>query len=290
MIARQVHPAEALTGESPSWDAARGILWWIDIQGQRLLGHRPDGGAAVSIPLPSMPGLVCAASDGRLVLGLEDGLWLLDPETRRLELHKAVDPEDPRTRLNDGKPDAHGRLWFGTMDKTGGGAPIGKFMCLDTDGDLKVIRTGVVTPNAIVVSPDGRTLYFADTPTRKIERFALDPSTGTLGAPETLVEFPEGHLPDGACVDAEGALWVAIVGAGRLARFAPDGTELLSVALPVTRPTMAAFGGTDLQQLFITSQRRFLTAPELLAQPDAGGLLELPVPLIGLPPAGVRII
>ena len=184
MTLARVHAAEALTGESPLWDATRGVLWWIDIQGQRLLGHRPAGEAAISIPLPSMPGLVCHASDGRLLLGLEDGLWLLAPETRELVLLHAVEADDPRTRLNDGKPDAQGRLWFGTMDKTGGGAPIGSFYCLTPGRDLRVVRSGVAVPNAIAVSPDGGTLYFADTPTRRIDRFGLDPASSAPGAPE----------------------------------------------------------------------------------------------------------
>lgn len=275
-------PAMALTGEAPVWDEARATLWWIDIQGQRLLGHRPSGDGEIAIATPSMPGLVALAEDGRLVLGLEDGIWLLHPETRTFVLHARVDL-GPEMRLNDGKPDAQGRLWFGSMGISAQRRPCGKLHRLDADGTVHTMLDGVTVPNTIVISPDGATLYFADSPTRRIDAFAIDQTTGALGERRTLVTLDEGTSPDGASVDAQGALWVAIMGAGRVECISPDGVRKTALRLPVSRVTMPAFGGTDLRTVFVTSQRRFLDANALAAQPYAGHLLAVRTGTSGLP-------
>ncbi|WP_226781536.1 SMP-30/gluconolactonase/LRE family protein [Oceaniglobus trochenteri] len=289
MNVTQVHAAGALTGESPLWDRARNVMWWIDIQGQRLLGHGLGGGTDFDIPLPSMPGFVCHADDGRLIVGLEDGLWLVAPESRAFDLLCPVEADEPRTRLNDGKVDGRGRIWFGSMDKTGSGLVIGALYCLTPGRELHVVRRAVAVPNAIAISPDGGTLYFTDSPTRRIERFELDAASGAPVAVDCLAVLPEGHNPDGASVDRDGGLWIAIVGAGHLLCLSPDGSEAGKIALPVSRPTMPAFGGEDLATLFVTSQRRFLTAPQLREELCAGNLLSLPAPVPGLPPPAFPI-
>lgn len=140
-----VHDAMALTGESPCWDAGRGILWWIDIQGQRLLAHAAEGQNR-AIPLPLMPGFVALHDSGDLWLGLENGVWRYDPESGDLDL-LAKTNADPRLRLNDGKFDRRGRLWFGTMDKSGPtGGPVGALWRLDPNGTLHKMRKNVLDP------------------------------------------------------------------------------------------------------------------------------------------------
>lgn len=268
-----VHDAMALTGESPCWDARRGILWWIDIQGQRLLGHAPDGPNR-AIPLPLMPGLVALHDSGDLWLGLENGIWRHDPESGDLAL-LAETNTDPRLRLNDGKFDRQGRLWFGTMDKSGPtGGPVGALWRLDPDGALHKMRDDVSIPNAICFAPQGDRIYFADTPLSRIETAALGPD-GTPGPWEELCRFEAGEHPDGAVVDAEGAIWVAVVGGNRIERILPSGRRAGIVPLPVTRPTMPCLGGAGGDMLFVTSQRRFLSVDELKAQPWAGGLIAM---------------
>jgi sugar lactone lactonase YvrE len=272
-----VHAANAVTGEVPFWDARTGVLWWLDIQGQRLLGFRPRDGETQVWNLPSMPGLIAGRRAGGLILGLEDGLHHFDPRAGLGARLVAVEADDPRTRINDGKPDPSGRLWFGTMDKTGGGAPIGALYRLDPDGRLHRMRADVRIPNAIAFSADGRRLHFADTPTRTVEAINVDPATGELGASVPLARLSEGLLPDGACVDAAGGLWLAVVEGGRLHRYLPDGTLDATVKLPVSRPTMPILGGADGRTLFITSQRRFLDTARLAAEPLAGDLLAMRV-------------
>jgi sugar lactone lactonase YvrE len=279
--AQPVHQANAVTGEIPYWEARTGTLWWIDVQGQRLLGYRPASGETLAHNLPMMPGLIAGRRRGGLVLGLEDGFYAFDGTLR--ERLVAVEADDMRTRINDGKPDAAGRLWFGTMDKTGGGAPIGSLYRLDAHG-LRRVRERVRISNAIDSSADGGTLYFADTPTGIVEAIACDPASGALGESRAFLTCEEGTHPDGVCVDAEGGVWIALVGGGRVERRLPDGTLDCVVELPVTRPTMPMLGGPDGRTLYITSQRRFLTAAELAEQPLAGDLLAVRVPFAARAP------
>jgi sugar lactone lactonase YvrE len=255
-----VHQANALTGEVPCWDASCETVWWVDIQGQRLLGFSPRTGRTQEHNLPSMPGLVVLRRGGGLVIGLEDGLYPFDPATGLGARLAAVEADDTRTRVNDGTVDAAGRLWFGTMDKTGSGRPIGKLYCLSADLSLRVVRTNIGVPNATAFSPDSRTFYFADTPTGKIEACDYDVDTATPGPPSTFAAYQGVERPDGVCVDAESALWIAVVDGGRLERRLADGTLHTIVELPVSRPTMPILGESDGSTMFITSQRRFLDA------------------------------
>jgi len=267
-----VHEANALTGEVPCWDARSGRLWWADIQGQRLLGFSPASGRQETHNLPGMLGLIVLRAAGGLVLGLEDGLYPFDPATGLGPRLVAVEADNARTRLNDGAADASGRLWFGTMDKTGSGEPIGGLYCL-ADGAVRRVRSNVSIPNSINISPEGRTFYWADSRTRILQACDYDPATGELGASRIFASYPEGETPDGSCVDAEGALWIAIVGGARLERRLADGTLDTIVELPVSRPTMPRLGGPDGRTLFVTSQRRFLDAERLDCEPLAGDLL-----------------
>ncbi len=272
-----VHCANAVTGEVPYWDSSTGTLWWVDIQGQRLLGFCPGSGDTECHNLPSMPGMIAGRRQGGLLIGLEDGLYPFTPGTGLGARLIAVEAEDVLTRINDGKPDSAGRLWFGTMDKTGQFQPIGALYCLDLDGTLRRVRSKVRIPNGIDFSPDCRRMYFAETHRRVVEVMDYDASTGTPGRPAAFATMPEPILPDGCCVDAEGGVWIALVGAGRVERRMPDGTVDSVIELPVSRPTMPILGGADGRTMYITSQRRVLDASQIAAQPLAGDLLAVRV-------------
>lgn len=284
-----VHQANAVTGEAPFWDARDGLLWWIDIQGQRLLCFSPQSGRQCAWSLPSMPGLVIGRERGGLLLGLEDGLYAFDADHGLGDRLIAVEADDPRTRLNDGKPDRNGRLWFGTMDKTGTGEPIGALYRLDHDGRVTRIRSEVRIPNAICFSLDGTTVYFSNSRSGVLEASPYDPATGEAGAWRAFVRYSDGAHPDGACVDSDGCVWVAVVGGARIERRRPDGELDLIVELPVSRPTMPMLGGDDGRTLFVTSQRRFLSAERLKAEPFAGDLLAVRVEATAASLALVRI-
>lgn len=271
-----VHQANACTGETPLWDPRPGILWWIDIHGQRLLGFAPGTGRRLSFPLPSMPGLVQLRGTG-LLIGLEDGLYAFDPETGRGECLLQVEPEDRMKRLNDSQVDAKGRLWFGTMEKTGSGMPVGKLFRLDHGNRLTLIREGIRVPNSLSFSPDGRTLYFSDSRTGVLEAFDYDLETGGIGNGRVFGTYGPGETPDGTCVDAQGDIWIAVIGGGRIERRRADGTLAELHRLPVSRPTMPALGGADGRTLYVTSQRRVHSFEKLLAEPLSGDLIALRV-------------
>jgi sugar lactone lactonase YvrE len=281
--AQAVHRANAVTGECPYWDEATRTLWWIDIQGQRVLGYAPGTGRESVFNLPSLPGLLVGRRAGGMILGLEDGLYAFDPAAGLGERLVAVEADEFLTRINDGKPDPMGRLWFGTMDKTGRMAPIGSLYRLDPDRRLTRVRKDVRIPNAIAFSPDGTTMYFADSAERAIQAIAYDPATGAQGASRIFARYPEPVMPDGVCVDAQGGLWIALIESGRVERRLPDGTPDLSVALPVSRPTMPALGGADGRTLFVTSQRRVLSPAAIAREPLAGDLLALRVAYAAAP-------
>lgn len=268
-----VHMAQALTGESPFWDADRGVLWWIDIQGQRLLGFSPATGERSEHRLPLMPGFVIGRRGGGLALGLEDGIYDFDPAVGLGDQLVAVETDKPGNRLNDGKPDPRGRLWFGTMDKTGGGAPVGALYRLGFDGILHTERQQIRIPNAIAYTPDGSAMLFSDSRTATVEIADYDVETGERGDSRPFVQYVNGEHPDGVCVDAEGGVWIAVVEGSRIERRHPDGSLDLIVELPVSRPTMSMLGGRDGRTLFVTSQRRFLAPAALAREPLAGNLL-----------------
>ncbi|WP_305985899.1 SMP-30/gluconolactonase/LRE family protein [Roseibium sp. MMSF_3544] len=266
----------AITGESPLWDPARDCVWWIDIQAQRLLRTTLDGTTAAT-PLPWQPGFVTHAESGRLVVGLENGLYLFEPETRKLERICEVEADRVTVRLNDGKPDAAGRLWFGSMDMTGQGCATGRLYRRDRDGSIQIVQENIVVPNAIAPSPDGCGVTFVDTPSRKLEYLASDKATGELVTRRTITEFGTGEHPDGACFDCHGNLWIALIGEGDIRQISLNGDELQRIPAPVTRPTMPCLGGFDGNHLFVTNQRRFLSHTQLSAQPFAGGLMAMQV-------------
>jgi sugar lactone lactonase YvrE len=281
--AQALHRANAVTGECPYWDEATATLWWIDIQGQRALGYAPATGIETVHNLPSLPGLLVGRRAGGLLIGLEDGLYALDPHTGLGERLVAVEADEFLTRINDGKPDPAGRLWFGTMDKTGRMTPIGSLYRLDPDGKLVRVRRDVRIPNAIAFAPDGKTMYVTDSDTREVEACEYDPATGALGRSRVFARYEAPIMPDGACVDAGGGLWIAAIGAGKIERRLPDGTLDLEVALPVSRPTMPALGGADGRTLFVTSQRRVLSREGIAREPLAGDLLAVRVPYRAAP-------
>jgi len=180
-------------------------------------------------------------------------------------------PHGPgKLRFNDGRVDRRGRFWAGSMVE-GAGEATGKLYCL-SKGTAEVHLTGISICNSVCFSPDGRHMYFADTPHRKILRFDTDAATGDLKNRMVLVETPPGAYPDGSNVDAEGHVWNAHWGAGRVVRYAPDGTISGGITVPASQPTCVAFGGDDLDLLLVTSARENLNELELAQQPHAGDL------------------
>ena len=282
--------APSLLGESPLWHADEQRLYWVDIPGLQLHRFDPATGRHDEWHLPCEPACCVALLGGGLLLAMRDGLWRFDPATGQRQ-RVASPPYDPaRQRFNDGKADAQGRFWVGTLDDRR--LPEAALYRL-AGGALVRVAEGITVSNGLAFSPDGRTLYWADTKAHLVQAFDFDGHDGSLSRRRVFQQFSPrvdgeplsayGGRPDGAAVDAEGAYWVAMFEGQRLLRFAPDGRLLAELPLPVRCPTMPCFGGADLKTLYITTARDKRPAAELAAQPLAGCVLQLRVDVPGLP-------
>lgn len=286
-IPELVQDARAELGEGPVWDVVGGRVVWVDILGQRVHGFNPtDGTAVVMLKTPSHVGSVAPRAQGGLVLALVDGFWLLDPDATAPRPFRLVTTDGPATRFNDGKVDAVGRFWAGTMAYDSRPSA-GALYRLAADGAVDTMLDKVTISNGLAWSGDQRILYYIDTPTRRIDAFDCDPVIGLTGRRRTVVQFGDDVTgsPDGMTIDAHGALWVALWDGWAVHRYLPDGTLAAVVRMPVARPTSCAFGGADLQDLYITSARSGLLAGDLAAQPAAGGLFRVRPGVAGRPSA-----
>ncbi len=254
MTFRCVLEAGTALGESPVWDAARGLLFFVDISGRRLHRYEPATGAHDCWPVEEDTGCIALVRGGGLVAGMRSGVWLLDEAGRPGRL-LAGNPEDTASsRFNDGAVDPRGRFLLGTMDESRQGRA--NLYRLDRLG-LAVLASGLTTSNGLAFSPDGRTMYHADTPRFVVRRYDYDPATGEAANPRPFVQLdPQGAdrgRPDGAAVDIDGCYWSALYEGGRVHRYDPDGRLMAQYPVPARKPTMPRFGGPDLRTLYVTS-------------------------------------
>jgi sugar lactone lactonase YvrE len=255
-------------GEGILWDPIQQGLWWTDIQERCLYRYDLATASLRRYPLPERLGSFGFVKDSeRLIAAFETGLALYDPESGHLDWLTRPGHDTAHVRFNDGRVDRQGRFWAGTMTE-GQGEPKGKLYCLEGPR-ARVHLTDIAISNSICFSPDGKYLYFADTPHRAILRYDLD-AAGSLSRCHIFARTAEGAFPDGSNVDAEGYVWNAQWSAGRVVRYAPDGTINAQITVPASQPTCIAFGGRGLDLLFVTSAREGLDAQSLRDQPHAG--------------------
>ena len=282
--------APAALGEGPMWLTGEQVLWYCDIPAHRLHRFRPGDGALRSWQFHTDVGSAAPIADGTLLLALRDGIWHFDPASdRRRRLAEA--PYDATAqRFNDGKCDPRGRFWVGSMDEAR--RPGQAALYCFSAGRLEQRQDGITISNGLAWSPDGRTMYWADTPSHAVWAFPFDPDTGAMGERRVLARFPDkpaqgldGYRgrPDGAAVDAEGCYWVAMYEGGRVLRIAPGGELLREVRIPALCPTMPCFGGADLKTVYVTSARIHRPADELERWPDSGAVFAFDVDVPGLP-------
>lgn len=240
-------------GESPVWDPSRQRLWWVDVVGCRILGSRIDGGETTVWDYDSTVGSIGLAEDGGLVAALADGFYAIDGQTGAASPIQRPDGIAAPVRFNDGKTDRDGRFLSGTM--TAGNLTVrnGTLWRLDADGTATLIERDFGLANALCFSPDGTTLYFADSLEGVIRAYDYDRASGEIGGRRDLIDTrPLGSPPDGATVDTEGRLWVALVQAKKIGCFAPSGDLLRLIDVPLPYPSCVAFGGPDFDVLFVT--------------------------------------
>jgi L-arabinonolactonase len=267
-------------GEGVLWDSVGKRAWWTDIQERRLYRYQPVSQVLEQFNLPERLGSFgfIEGSD-RIIAAFESGFALYHPESAALEWIARPQHAAANVRFNDGRVDRQGRFWAGSMVE-GLGQPTGKLYCL-TKGISEEQLTGIAICNSLCFSPDGRHMYFADSPHRVILKFDLDPATGMLSNRRIFARTPPGIFPDGSNVDSCGHLWNAQWGGGCVVRYAPDGTISGRVELPVTQPTCVAFGGDELDLLFVTSAREGFDSATLATQPHAGDVFIFKTDLAG---------
>jgi sugar lactone lactonase YvrE len=276
-------------GECPLWNGAEGCLYWVDIDGFAVHRLHPASGEHRVWKMDSEPTALALDAGGGLVVALRSGLVRLDTASGALTPIAPAPYDTATTRFNDGRVDPAGRFWVGTLYEPRT-APAAEMFCLERGQLRRVWSGGMTVSNGLAFSPDGQSMYHADTTSHRIDRYAFDAATGAVSDPQPFQRFASdkaaadyGGRPDGAAVDSEGAYWCAMFDGGRLLQFAPGGALLREVQLPLRCPTMVAFGGADLRTLYITSASHKRSAEERARYPLTGCVLSLRVDVAGLP-------
>jgi D-xylonolactonase len=266
-------------GEGTLWSARDQALYWTDILAPALNRLSLVDGRIERWAMPEPLGWMVERARGGFIAGLQSGFAELDLDPVTLRPIGDPEPHLPGNRMNDGKADARGRIWCGTMDMAET-ASCGTLYRLDPDLRWHAADSGYGVTNGPAFSPDGAWLYHTDSPRRTVYRFAMD-HDGALGPREAFIRFgEEDGYPDGMTVDAQGGLWIAHWDGGRVSRFHDDGTLDRAIALPARRITNIAFAGDALDRMFVTSATVGLDAPG----PADGALFEVMSGATGLTP------
>jgi len=299
--------ARADLGEGPAWDSRTGCLYWVDIRLGHLHLFDPQAGTDRHINVGDLLGCAAPRRSGGLILGMRRGFATLDSPLSKFGefgegsgvglgespgegLEPGVraflnpEPHLPGNRFNDGKCDPAGRFLAGSMDNAEVAAT-GSLYSLDPHGSLKTLITGTRISNGLTWSPDYRTFYFIDTPTRTVMAYDYDLASGDIANPRPVISVPpELGWPDGMTSDSEGMLWVAMWGGAKLTRWDPaTGHLLLQIPFPALNVSSCAFGGPDLTDLYITSARKDMPADQQVKYPLSGGLFRIRTTIQGLP-------
>lgn len=275
-------PVKNELGEGPVWDEKTGCLIWCDILGQTLFIGDAQSGLIRTYGFGEPVSAAFLSEADQILVAGASGLYALDPETGAREMVMPIEQDNPVTRANDSRVAPGGAIWFGTMGRKLE-ADAGAVYHIK-DKQYTQLFAPVSIPNATCFSPDGRTAYFCDTPKQVIMQVEIDPETGKpVAAPRLFADLSaDGLNPDGAVIDAEGCLWNAQWGAGRVAGYDPNGTFMRAIELPAAQVTCPAFGGPDLKTLYITSAHEGLSAAEQADQPLAGAVFAVEMETAGL--------
>jgi len=292
MQAELVLDARCATGESPVWRADEQALYWVDIPARQL--HRWHAATGAHSCWTGDEMLACiaprAGHPGQWIAGMESGLFAIatraDGTLAASPVASAVHAERGM-RFNDGRCDRQGRFWAGTMQMDMAAAhEVGRVYRYQGDVNAEVALRAqfehLIVPNGLAFSPDGKTMYLSDShpAVQTIWAFDYDTDTGTPHGRRVFVDMkPLPGRPDGAAVDADGCYWICGNDAGLVHRFTPDGRLDRSLAVPVKKPAMCAFGGPELDTLYVTSIR---PRGDLSDQPLAGGVFALRPGIKGL--------
>ena len=264
-----------LLGEAPQWHAGEQRLYWVDAFAPAIRSFDPASGALASYPMATDIGSFVFTADGDVIAGMRSGFQRISLATGRSEAIANPVARDPRLMLNDGKCDRRGRYWCASVHSDFIGAEAEIFR-LDPDLTVRVMDRGFIVGNGIAFSPDDRRMYFADSRNETVWVYDFDIESGVIA--NRRVFFPTRDIDgrvDGATCDREGNYWCALVHGGAVACISPEGRMIERIAVPAKHPTMVAFGGADLDELYVTSATTLLSADERAAWPHAGKLFRI---------------
>ncbi|MFZ1393923.1 MAG: SMP-30/gluconolactonase/LRE family protein [Trichococcus flocculiformis] len=256
--------------EGPHWDAQNNLIYCVSIEDNMIYAIDPESGEVETYLTEGPVGCAVLDQKGMILEAEKSGIFRIDPRTKEKQL-VAKAHDDERIRYNDGKLDPKGRLLVGTMgyDKTYEGESA--LYAIEKDGTVRTVLDGLTLANGMGWSPDGKTLYFIDTPTKKVGSYAYDPETGEAIFEKYVIEITDGSNPDGMCVDMEGMIWVAQYGGEKVCRWDPEsGGKLEEIRMPVKNVTSCCLGGKNLEYLYITTAKDGETQEAL-----AGGLFRV---------------
>lgn len=276
-----VWPLKADLGEGPFWSVSENTLWFVDIFEKQIHSFVPGTGHRQSWTAPAKVSFVLPEAQGSFLAGLPGAIARFHAYTGAFEILARVEADHPQNRLNDACIDAHGRLWFGSMDEDGQRKSAAIYRWGMEPAPV-LADGGYCISNGPAFSPDGRTFYATDTLEHVLYRFAVG-ENGELRHKTPLIRFkPQDGFPDGTTVDAEGCLWVAFWGGWCVRRFSADGKLIAEVKLPCAHVTKLAFGGDSLKTAYVTTARHGLEPQDLAEQPLAGGIFAFEVDVPGL--------
>jgi len=277
---------DATLGEGPVWEETEEKLYWVDILSGKLMRYDPHEKTSTAYEMEEHLGAAALRKGGGMVMALQSGLVFFDPESGDTAPISDPEPGLPDNRFNDAKCDPAGRFWAGTLSyNLEEGA--GSLYCLDGDLNVDLKLQGLTIPNGMAWNKQRTRFFFIDTPSRKILSFDYEDATGVIANPAILKEFSETDgYPDGMTIDREGGLWVALYNGYKVCRIDPlSGETLFEVRLPVPQATSCTFGGSALDELYITTAREHMSEADISRWPLSGSLFKVSLPFSGRPPS-----
>ncbi len=285
--AELVLDAKAELGEGAIWHD--NVLYWVDIPPGKVCIYDPGAGTNREIEVGQMVGTVVPRERGGVAVAVENGFGLLDTESGTFTHLRNPEEGNSANRMNDGKCDPGGRFWAGTMDRGEENAS-GSLYCMDTDHTVHRRLENVTISNGIVWTGDRRTMYYIDSPTCRVDAFDYDVDSGELSNRRTAVEVPQAlGWPDGMAIDEDDNVWIAMWAGNAVTHWDPrTGKQLGVVEVPASQVTSCAFGGPNLDELYITCARIDLSEEQLQKEPHAGGLFKASPGVRGVPAVAFR--
>jgi sugar lactone lactonase YvrE len=283
-----VHNEAMQTGECPVWHAVESALYWVDIEGKTVHRLHPASGKHSSWQTPTEPSALAPDEDNNLLVATRAGLVYLNTVDGSITELAPAPYDTGIMRFNDGRVDPAGRFWIGTIYEPRD-RPRAEMHVFDKGRLRQVPLEGTTNSNGLAWSPDGKTMYHADTTSHRVDCYDFDAAAGTADNRRNLVTFEAdktsgtyGGRPDGAAMDSEGNYWVCMFEGGRILKLSPTGELLQQIDLPLRCPTCIAFGGPDLRTLYVTSAAKGRSNAELEQFPASGKVLAFAVDVAGL--------